>query len=170
MEEVLPSSAETWTLEKTRFPSNTQNVTNCRNFMTHDGSPDPRLTSLCGTTAPLSIPNWPRALIWMFLKAGVGHAKSVISAAMKSFVPLLLAAWIGLIQGNDVAASPPSVQVFFWPKGGCTEANPDLAIRLAPDSPDPLSLGCADPAPCPCDLAMSERLEALLKGIGVGAG
>ena len=53
-------------------------------------------------------------------------AELLTSAAMKPAVPLLLAAWILQIQINAVAASSPNIQVYFSPKGGCTEAVVDL--------------------------------------------
>jgi phosphatidylserine/phosphatidylglycerophosphate/cardiolipin synthase-like enzyme len=56
-------------------------------------------------------------------------AELLTSAAMKPAVPLLLAAWIVQIQINAVAASSPNIQVYFSPKGGCTEAVVDALSK-----------------------------------------
>jgi phosphatidylserine/phosphatidylglycerophosphate/cardiolipin synthase-like enzyme len=48
---------------------------------------------------------------------------------MKPAVPLLLAAWIVQIQISAVAAASPNIQVYFSPKGGCTEAVVDALSK-----------------------------------------
>jgi phosphatidylserine/phosphatidylglycerophosphate/cardiolipin synthase-like enzyme len=65
------------------------------------------------------------------LQAGVGWAKSVISTAMRSklsiaFIVALCLAEVGLAAGGS---TPTSIQVYFSPKGGCTEAVVDALTK-----------------------------------------
>ena len=65
------------------------------------------------------------------MQAGVGWAKSVISTAMRSklsfvLVVLLFFAEVGLAAGG---AAPANIQIYFSPKGGCTEAVVDALSK-----------------------------------------
>jgi len=49
---------------------------------------------------------------------------------MKRFVPLLLAAWIAQAGLAVINAATGNIQVFFSPKGGCTEAVVDALSKV----------------------------------------